>query len=51
MARRRTKKRSRKGAKKAGRKHGKGKGHIPLPILEKRLRRLARIVASRGGRG
>lgn len=34
--------------KKKGRK-SKAKGHIPLPILEKRLGKLSRIVKSRGG--
>jgi len=27
-----------------------GKGHIPLPILEKRAGRLVRLVQKRGGR-
>ena len=36
------------GRKKKGRK-SKAKGHVPLPILEKRLGKLSRIVKSRGG--
>lgn len=37
-----------KGARKKG-KSRKGKGHIPLDVLEKRARKLNRIVTSRGG--
>jgi hypothetical protein len=39
-------------SKKGKRKHKKGArrgGHVPLPILERRLRKLAHVVASRGG--
>lgn len=41
-----TRKRRRKGGRKKAAHH---KGHIPLPILEKRARRLVKLVNSRGG--
>lgn len=34
---------------KASRTSRKGKGHIPLPILEKRAKKLVRLVRKRGG--
>ncbi len=46
------KKRKYSGFGKIGRKKAKakkGKGHVPLKILEKRLGKLTRIVKSRGG--
>lgn len=46
-------KRRSKSSKRTRRHSGKrrgGKNQIPLPILEKRLGRLARVVAKRGGR-
>lgn len=32
------------------RKSRKGKGHVPLKVLEKRLKHLMHIVKSRGGK-
>ena len=43
--RKRSKKRSAK--KMSSAKHRKGKGHVPLPILKKRLAKLSKIVAAR----
>lgn len=34
-------------AKRKTRKKGKRKGHVPLPILKRRLAKLSKIVASR----
>jgi hypothetical protein len=39
-------KRGRKKGKKSGKK--KAKGHVPLPILERRLKKLGKIVSGRG---
>jgi hypothetical protein len=46
-SKRRTKSRRSKTRRKASRR---GKGHIPLPILEKRAGKLVRLVQKRGGR-
>jgi hypothetical protein len=46
MAARRKKRRSKKRRKKSGAKKRRGQ-HIPLPILQKRLKKLSKIVASR----
>jgi len=44
------KKRGKTGKRRAKSKRGsKSKGHIPLDVLEKRARKLNRIVKSRGG--
>ena len=37
----------RKPAKRAKKRHAKAKGHIPLKILEHRLKRLSAVVARR----
>jgi hypothetical protein len=61
MARKKTRSRKRKSSKRKTTSHKKrrttrkaarrsAKGHIPLPILEKRAGRLVRLVHKRGGR-
>jgi hypothetical protein len=39
--------RKRKGKKHGKKRHGKRGGHVPLPILKRRLTKLAKIVAAR----
>jgi hypothetical protein len=40
---------TRRRKRKSGKRKSHHKGHIPLEILEKRARKLNRLVASRGG--